>query len=196
MRKYTANRNFFAASRNFFELHQTDSQIICSLFEITSFENGQINTTLSNNTQAIDGPTPEKALASNAEIEYPSRLSVVFQRYTGRFLSFRLLVVVVTVLWLGQSFTWGGLYLGCGLAVAVSVAALAGLIVKDYVSQGSIVSRCACVCCQLLLPTSLLFLLLPLSMLNERCFFSSREESCWPLARALWVNQHHCTAHS
>lgn len=102
---------------------------------------------LSNNQQAIDGPTPEKALASDADIEYPSRLSDVSQRYIDRFLSFRLLVVVLTVTWLGQSFTWGGLYLGCGLTVAVSVAALAGLIVKDYVSQGSIVSRCVRVFC-------------------------------------------------
>lgn len=47
----------------------------------------------------------------------------------------------VTVFWLVQSFLWGGVYLGCGLTVAVSMVALARLVVKDYVSHGSFVYR-------------------------------------------------------
>lgn len=88
-------------------------------------------------------------------MDYPSAgILNTCHEHIGRILSFRLIVVVVTVLWLGQSFLWGGVYLGCGLAVTVSVAALAGLIVKDYVSQGSMVSRC--VCCHFVSPMLLL----------------------------------------
>ncbi len=73
--------------------------------------------------------------------ELPSKLAVAYEKTAGRFVSFKALLVIVTALWLWQSFLWGGMYTGCGLAVAVSIAVMAGLVVRDYISQGSMVSR-------------------------------------------------------
>lgn len=71
----------------------------------------------------------------------PSKCSILYQRTAGRFVSFKVLLAVVTLLWLGQGFLWGGMYMGCGLAVAVSVAVMVGLIARDYLVHGSMVSR-------------------------------------------------------
>lgn len=73
--------------------------------------------------------------------EPPSKCATIYHKTAGRFVSFKALLVIVTALWLWQSFLWGGMYLGCGLAVAVSVAGMAGLVLRDYISQGSLVSR-------------------------------------------------------
>lgn len=95
----------------------------------------------------MDGPAPESPASRDGDEgdgvrDEPSRLSIVFHRVAGRFLSFRGLLVAVTAVWLAQSFLWGGVYLGCGLTVAAALAALAGLILRDYVSRGSVISRC------------------------------------------------------
>lgn len=73
--------------------------------------------------------------------EPPSKCATLYQKTAGRCLSFKTLLVVVTTLWLWQSFLWGGMYVGCGLTVAISVAGMAGLVLRDYISQGSMVSR-------------------------------------------------------
>lgn len=97
--------------------------------------------------KALDGPTPEKMssnLGENGEEmmeEPPSKWSVMYHKTVGRFVSFKVLLTVVTALWLWQSFLWGGMYTGCGLVVAVSVAMMAGLVIRDYLVEGSIVSR-------------------------------------------------------
>lgn len=97
--------------------------------------------------KALDGPTPDKPSSNldenGAELleELPSKLAVIYEKTAGRFVSFKALLVIVTALWLWQSFLWGGMYMGCGLAVAFSVAVMAGLVIRDYLSQGSMVSR-------------------------------------------------------
>lgn len=73
--------------------------------------------------------------------EPPSKCAVLYQRTVGRFITFKALLTVVTLLWLGQSFLWGGMYTGCGLVVTVSVAVMAGLIAREYLVHGSMVSR-------------------------------------------------------
>lgn len=74
----------------------------------------------------------------------PSKCTVIYHKTVGRFVSFKALLTVVTALWLWQSFLWGGMYTGFGLAVAVSVAVMAGLIIREYVAEGSMVSRSVC----------------------------------------------------
>lgn len=76
--------------------------------------------------------------------EPPSKCAVMYYKTIGRFVSFKALLTVVTTLWLWQSFLWGGMYMGCGLAVAVSIAAMAGLIIREYLAEGSIVTRLVC----------------------------------------------------
>lgn len=71
----------------------------------------------------------------------PSKCAKLYRKTAGRFVSFKALLTVVTFLWLGQSYLWGGMYMGCGLAVAISVAVMAGLIARDYLLHGSMVSR-------------------------------------------------------
>lgn len=95
----------------------------------------------------MDGPTPEKVSSNFDENgdekmeEPPSKCATLYHKTVGRFVSFKALLSVVTVLWLWQSFLWGGMYTGCGLTVAVAVAGMAGLIIRDYLSKGSMVSR-------------------------------------------------------
>lgn len=73
--------------------------------------------------------------------EPPSKCAIMYDKTVGRFVSFKALLTVVTALWLWQSFLWGDMYTGCGLAVAVSIAVMAGLIIREYLAEGSIVSR-------------------------------------------------------
>ncbi|CAM9325405.1 unnamed protein product, partial [Ectocarpus sp. 12 AP-2014] len=96
--------------------------------------------------QAMDGPTPEKVSSNFDENgdemeEPPSKCATLYHKTVGRFVSVKALLAVVTALWLWQSFLWGGMYTGCGLAVAVAVVGMVGLIIRDYLSQGSMVSR-------------------------------------------------------
>ena len=94
----------------------------------------------------MDGPTPTSLTPGanddgQLEVEKPSR---VFSNaaFGGAIRSVKLVLAVsATAVWLGQSFLWGGPYLGCGLTVAVSMVAVARLLVKDYTSHGSFVHR-------------------------------------------------------
>ena len=76
--------------------------------------------------------------------EPPSKCAVMYHKTVGRFVSFKALLTIVTTLWLWQSFLWGGMYTGCGLAVAVSIAVMAGLIIREYLAEGSMVVRSVC----------------------------------------------------
>lgn len=94
----------------------------------------------------MDGPTPTSLAPGvnddgQLEVEKPFRL--FFKAAFGGAVRRVKLVLAVsaTAVWLGQSFLWGGPYLGCGLTVAVSMVALARLLVKDYISHGSFVHR-------------------------------------------------------
>lgn len=97
--------------------------------------------------KVVDGHAPVKQDTIDDQgmgtTDHPSRLSGMCQRFIGPFLSYRVVLVVTTSLWLVQGFVWGGFYVGCGLTIVVSVAALAWSIVKDYFSRGSVVSRWA-----------------------------------------------------
>lgn len=98
-------------------------------------------------TKALDGPTPEKVSSNLGENgdgmmgDPPSKVAVMYRKTVGRFVSFKVLLTAVTALWLWQSFLWGGVYTGFGLTVAVSIAGMAGLIIRDYLLEGSMVSR-------------------------------------------------------
>lgn len=92
----------------------------------------------------LDGPCPMKSDVKKEKVDAgdDDRWSAVWITIK-QLLSFRDLFVLATAMWLWQSFLWGGLYLGCGLTVGAVLATLAGLIVRDYVSTGTVGSRYA-----------------------------------------------------
>ncbi|CAM9465230.1 unnamed protein product, partial [Choristocarpus tenellus] len=59
---------------------------------------------------------------------------------SSKWLSFRVLFTFTLLLWVWQSFTWGGVYLGYGLAVVGAIVALGRFMAQDFITY-HVISR-------------------------------------------------------